>query len=317
MHPFQNDIAALRSFLGRAVLGKDDVIELVLVNLVAQGHLLIEDVPGVGKTTLALALARSIDGTFQRIQFTSDLLPSDVLGVQIYNSEKHNFEFKPGPIFANVVLADEINRTTPKSQSALLEAMQDGRVSMERTTYDLPRPFTVLATQNPIEFHGTYPLPESQLDRFLMRITMGYPPLDQEMRILQTKEYVPRDIKENPVCTGARVLEMQRAVSEVRVDRSVAQFVLSIIEKTRRSRDLELGASPRGSLALYRAAQARAFVRGELFVTPDDVKSLVVSVLAHRVLVSGRRAGSPTSADARSAAETILKEIVETVEVPV
>jgi MoxR-like ATPase len=316
MTPSQNDIAALRSSIGKLVLGKDDVIDLLLICLLGQGHLLIEDVPGVGKTTLALALARSIDGSFQRIQFTSDLLPSDVIGVPVYNTDTRNFEFKRGPLFANIVLADEINRTTPKTQSALLEAMQDGHVTVERTTHPLPQPFMVIATQNPTEFHGTYPLPESQLDRFMMRITMGYPTPDGEMRILETKGHRRAEPTLEAICSGQRVLEMQKAAAECRVEASVSKYILQIVEKTRQGRDLELGVSPRGALALYRAAQARAFVYGRNYVSPDDVKSLVPSVLEHRLIVAGRRASTRTSSDARSAAEEILGEILSSVEVP-
>ena len=316
LNPFEKEIAALRGSIARAILGKDDVIELTLVSLVAQGHLLIEDVPGVGKTTLALALAKSIDGSFQRIQFTSDLLPSDVLGVTIFRPLTSDFEFKPGPIFANIVLADEINRTTPKTQSALLEAMQDGRVTIERATHELPRPFMVLATQNPIEFHGTYPLPESQLDRFLMRITMGYPASDQELRILEDKKHISREVAIEPVCAGAKILEMQRAAVEIRVDPAISKYCLDIIQRTRQTRELELGVSPRGALALHRAAQARALVLGRTFVVPDDVKTLVKSVLAHRIILSGKRASHPSSHDLRAAAEGILSELLEEVEVP-
>jgi MoxR-like ATPase len=277
---------------------------------------LIEDVPGVGKTTLALALATAIDGTFQRIQFTSDLLPSDVLGVPVFNSETGSFDFKPGPIFANIVLADEINRTTPKTQSALLEAMQDGRVTVERTTYDLPEPFMVIATQNPIEFHGTYPLPESQLDRFLMRLTMGYPETEEELRILQTKDYRKNQNMVRNVRSGQRILQIQEAVAHVKVDTSVSRYLLEIVRQTRQSRQLELGVSPRGALALHRAAQARAHLQGRDFVVPDDVKTLVLPVLAHRIIVSARRTASPTPHDHRAMAELVLNEIVASVEVP-
>lgn len=312
---FEPDIRALSAFIRQTILGKDDVIERVVICLLSQGHLLIEDVPGVGKTTLALALANSIEGTFHRIQFTSDLLPSDVLGVPIFNGENRTFEFKPGPIFANVVLADEINRTTPKTQSAMLEAMQDGRVTVEKTTHDLPRPFMVIATQNPIEFHGTYPLPESQLDRFLMRIKMGYPAQADELKILQTKASAV--LSSQTACTGARILEIQRAVSEIAVQPEILKYILSIVQKTRESRDLELGVSPRGSLALHRATQARALVQGRTYVTPDDVKDLALPLLAHRVIVSGRRSASKTSSDFRSTAEMIVSDILSSIEVPV
>jgi MoxR-like ATPase len=316
MNGYENNIRDLRTSVAKTILGKDDVIEQILVCLIAEGHILIEDVPGVGKTTLALALAKSIDGLFQRVQFTSDLLPSDVLGVTIYNSDTHHFEFKPGPIFTNILLADEINRTTPKTQSALLEAMQDGAVTVERQTHAIPKPFMVIATQNPIEFHGTYPLPESQLDRFLMRIQMGYPSLPEEFRILETKGSAPHEVNLEPVCSGAKVIEMQRASRKVKVDKSVTEYLLRIVTQTRKVRDLELGGSPRATLNLYRAAQARAFVHDRAYVTPDDIKALAVPVLAHRVIVSGRRRSTPTSRDSGSMAEVVLKEILGNVEVP-
>lgn len=313
----QNDLALLRKSIGTLILGKDEVIDLLLICLLGKGHLLIEDVPGVGKTTLALALARSIDGSFQRIQFTSDLLPSDVIGVPIYNSETRQFEFKPGPLFANIVLADEINRTTPKTQSALLEAMQDGQVTVERTAHDLPYPFMVIATQNPTEFHGTYPLPESQLDRFMMRMTMGYPSESGELQILETKGHRRSEPQVDAVVTRDKVAEMQKAAAECRVEASLQRYMLQIVEKTRQGKELELGASPRGTLSLYRASQAKAFLQGRSYVTPDDIKSLVVPVLAHRLIVTGRRATAQTSRDTYSMTEEILGEIVTSVEVPV
>ncbi len=317
MNPFEPEISALRASIGRAILGKENVIEQILTCLFAQGHLLIEDVPGVGKTTLALALARSIDGKFQRVQFTSDLLPSDVLGVTIFNSDSRDFEFKPGPIFTNILLADEINRTTPKTQSALLEAMQDGAVTVERTTHPLPQPFMVVATQNPIEFHGTYPLPESQLDRFLMRIPMGYPSLRAEQKILEMKGRRETAHEISPVCPGKRILEMQHAVTEIRVDPSVSEYMLGLVDRTRKVADLELGVSPRGAIALFKASQARAFIQGRDYVTPDDVKALLIPTLAHRLILSSRRAATQSLRDADSLAETILAEIVASVEVPV
>lgn len=316
-NPFQSEIKSLRASIGEVILGKDDVIDQLLICLLAEGHILIEDVPGVGKTTLALALARSIDGQFQRIQFTSDLLPSDVLGVTIFNSESRQFEFRPGPIFTNILLADEINRTTPKTQSALLEAMQDFSVTVERTTHPIAQPFMVIATQNPIEFHGTYPLPESQLDRFLMRIQMGYPSRLEEARILETKGSDPHLVELKPVCTQARVQAMQVASRSVHVDPDIAKFLLSIIFKTREVRDLELGASPRASLALYRACQARAFLMEHDFVSPDDVKALAIPVLAHRLIVSGRRRSSSASQDAHAMAELVMQEILDSIEVPI
>ncbi len=314
---FKNELASLKTSMAQAILGKDDIIDQLLICLLAEGHLLIEDVPGVGKTTLALALAKSIDGEFQRIQFTSDLLPSDVLGVTIFNTETRQFEFRPGPIFTSILLADEINRTTPKTQSALLEAMQDFSVTIERETHPISPPFMVIATQNPIEFHGTYPLPESQLDRFLMRIQMGYPSRSEEARILDTKGSDPHLVNLKPVCTKSRIQEMQHASREIHVDADVSKYLLTIIGKTREVRDLELGASPRASLAFYRACQARAFVSGRSFVTPDDVKALAIPVLAHRLIVSGRRRSSSATQDAHSMSELVMQEILESIEVPI
>ncbi|MFH1017481.1 MAG: MoxR family ATPase [Pseudomonadota bacterium] len=317
MTSFEKDISALRASIGRAILGKENVIEEILICLLARGHLLIEDVPGVGKTTLALALARSIDGKFQRVQFTSDLLPSDVLGVTIFNSDSREFEFKPGPIFTNILLADEINRTTPKTQSALLEAMQDGAVTVERITHPLPQPFMVVATQNPIEFHGTYPLPESQLDRFLMRIPMGYPSPEAEQRILETKGRRETAHEITPVCSGQRIAEMQHAVTEVRVDPSLSKYMLELVNRTRKASDLELGVSPRGAISLFKASQARAFIQGRDYATPDDIKQLIVPTLAHRLILSGRRSAALGVRDGDSMAQTVLAEIASTVEVPV
>ncbi len=310
-----NETDALHKSIGQVILGKDDVIELILICLVTQGHILIEDVPGVGKTTLALSLAKSIDGTFQRIQFTSDLLPSDVIGVPIYNSKTHGFEFKPGPIFANVVLADEINRTTPKTQSALLEAMQDGHVTVDRVTHELEKPFMVVATQNPTEFHGTYPLPESQLDRFMMRITMGYPSKEEEARILQNRgssqiAYL------KPVCDAKKILELQHAASKVRVDDSITKYILELVDKTRKTKDLELGVSPRGALSLHRAVQGKALIHGRDFVIPDDVKDLALPVLSHRLIVSGQKSSTRTSYGVRTISQEILQEIINSTEVP-
>src|SRR5580693_1663422 len=233
--------AQLEQSLRRVIRGKDDVLRLALVSIFAKGHLLIEGVPGVGKTTLGQALARAIDCTFQRIQFTSDMLPSDVLGISIYSSLEQKFEFKRGPVFANVLLADEINRTTPKTQSALLEAMNEGQVTIDAHSYQLPQPFLVLATQNPIEHHGTYPLPESQLDRFLMRVRMGYPEGNAEREILRAEAGVAQLGELRPVLTGADVLEMQHAVTQVRVDESLVSYALSIVRKTRESEQFSLG----------------------------------------------------------------------------
>src|SRR6204780_2886091 len=278
--------AELESSLRRVIRGKDDVLRLALVSIFAKGHLLIEGVPGVGKTTLGQALARAIDCTFQRIQFTSDMLPSDVLGISIYSAIEQRFEFKRGPVFTNVLLADEINRTTPKTQSALLEAMNESQVTVDAHSYPLPQPFLVIATQNPVEHHGTYPLPESQLDRFLMRVRMGYPDASAEREILRSEAGATQLETMRAVLTAADVLEMQHAVTQVRVDESLVSYALSIVRKTRESEQFSLGVSPRGSQMLYRAAQAMAFLDGRTFCTPEDFKPLVVSVFSHRVVVS-------------------------------
>lgn len=296
-----------------AIRGKSDVIRLAIAALVAGGHLLVEDVPGVGKTTLAHALARAFDCTFRRIQFTSDLLPSDVIGLTIYNQLDGRFEFRRGPIFASFILADEINRTTPKTQSCLLEAMAEGHVTVENQTYDLPRPFMVIATQNPVEYHGTYPLPESQLDRFLMRVRMGYPDLDDEKDILRRQVRGASVDELQPVMTAADVVEMQDAARRVRVDDALAEYLLRIVRATRESDILDLGVSPRGSLALYHTAQAVAYIDGRDYCIADDIKSIVLPVLAHRVVVSSRYS---TGLRRSSEAEAALTEILRTVDVP-
>jgi MoxR-like ATPase len=306
--------ADLEKSLRRVIRGKDDVVRLALVSIFARGHLLIEGVPGVGKTTLGQALARAIDCSFQRVQFTSDMLPSDVLGISVYSSLDQEFEFKRGPVFTNVVLADEINRTTPKTQSALLEAMNEGQVTVDAHSYELPQPFLVIATQNPAEHHGTYPLPESQLDRFLMRVRMGYPDAAAEREILRSQAGAEVLHKLQPVLTGADVLEMQDAVKLVRVDESLVTYALEIVRRTRESESLSLGVSPRGAQALYRAAQAMAFLDGRSFCTPEDFKPLAVPVFAHRVVVSG---GYASTLKKSEQADQVLKEIVENVAVPV
>jgi len=309
----RDQLGELRATVGRAIRGKDDVIELAIVALLARGHLLIEDVPGVGKTTLAQALARSFHCSFQRIQFTSDLLPSDVIGVSVFNPTSQEFEFKRGPLFANVVLADEINRTTPKTQSALLEAMNEAQVTVENHTYLLPQPFLVLATQNPIEHHGTYPLPESQLNRFLLRIRMGYPSPESERDIMRQHRGGDAIQSVEPVMEAADVAALQRAVEQVRVDDSLADYAIEIVERTRRAEQLLLGVSPRGLLMLQRAAQARAFIDGRDYCVPDDFKRLILPVFAHRVVVNTRYA---TTQKKSSHAESILAEIVDSTRVP-
>jgi MoxR-like ATPase len=306
--------AQLENALRQVIRGKDDVVRLALVSVLARGHLLIEGVPGVGKTTLGQAVARALDCTFQRVQFTSDMLPSDVLGISIYSAMEQQFEFKRGPVFTNVLLADEINRTTPKTQSALLEAMNEGQVTVDSRSYPLPQPFLVIATQNPVEHHGTYPLPESQLDRFLMRIRMSYPDSGAEREILRSEAGAAKLDALDPVLTGPDVLEMQAAATRVRVDDSLVSYTLAVVNKTRASEHLSLGVSPRGSQMLYRAAQAMAFLDGREFCTPEDFKPLAVPVFAHRVVVNATY-GSTLKKSEQS--EQIIQEIVESVAVPV
>jgi len=310
----QQKIASLVNTIETVIKGKRDVVKQVLTALFAGGHLLVEDVPGVGKTTLAHALALAIQCRFHRIQFTSDLLPSDIIGISIFNQGLRTFEFKPGPIFANVILADEINRTTPKTQSALLEAMSEGQVTADSQTLELPHPFMVLATQNPIEHHGTYPLPESQLDRFLMRIRIGYPTLEEEKTIFRSQLGRHPIESVEAVLNVDEVLEMQQFVRQIRVDEVILHYALQIVEKTRQTEFLSLGVSPRGSLALLRAAQARAFVEGRDYCLPDDVKALVSVVLGHRVVVNSRFS---TTLRLDEETEKILRDILDSVPVPI
>ncbi len=304
----------LESTLRTIIRGKDDVVRLALVALFARGHLLIEGVPGVGKTTLGQALARSIDCSFQRVQFTSDMLPSDVLGISIFSAIEQRFEFKHGPVFSNVLLADEINRTTPKTQSALLEAMNEHQVTVDGHPHPLPQPFLVIATQNPVEHHGTYPLPESQLDRFLLRVRMTYPEAASEREILRGDAGAVRLEDLQPVLTADDVLALQEDVTRIRVDEALVDYTLQIVQKTRDSEQLSLGVSPRGSLMLYRAAQAMAMLAGRSFCTPEDFKQLVVPTFAHRVVVNARYS---TTMKKSEQSEQILREIVETVPVPI
>ena len=306
-------LADLQRSIARVVKGKDDVIQLALTALLARGHLLIEDVPGVGKTTLAQALARSFHCSFQRIQFTSDLLPSDVIGVSVFNPGRQEFEFKPGPIFANIIVADEINRTTPKTQSALLEAMSESQVTVDNHTRPLPQPFLVLATQNPIEHHGTYPLPESQLDRFLMRIRMGYPSRASEKEIIRNHSAAGHAEEIAALMDASDVVAMQDAVSQVKTEDSLLDYALEIVERTRQTEQLSLGVSPRGAVMLHRAAQARAFLEGRDYCLPDDFKRLIVPVFAHRVVVSSRYVSTQKKSEQ---ADAILREILETTRVP-
>lgn len=304
-------VATLIENVSKVFIGKKDAIKLTLTGLLAGGHILIEDVPGVGKTILARALARSINCQFQRIQFTPDLLPSDIIGVSIYSPGMDEFVFKPGPIFAHVILADEINRTTPRTQSSLLEAMNAFQVSLDGKTHSLEMPFIVLATQNPYEFEGTYPLPESQLDRFLMRIEIGYPDLEHEKEVIlsQTIDH-PLDTL-SPVLDREDVVALQQQVKQVRVDESILGYMLEITRKTRANSKLEIGVSPRGSLMLRRAVQAHALIEGRDFAVPDDVKKLAMPVLSHRVILR-----ATARQDARRAG-AVIKEILEGIPVPV
>src|SRR5438552_3823288 len=310
----RDKVATLRNAIATTIKGKKETIQLAIVTLLAEGHLLIEDVPGVGKTTLGHALARSLACKFHRIQFTSDLLPSDVLGVTVYSPKVNEFEFKPGPIFANIVLADEINRTTPKTQSALLEAMNENQVTIENVTYPLPRPFMVLATQNPIEHHGTYPLPESQLDRFLMRIEVGYPNAAAEKEILKRYSNGNQPFSAEPVLNPAEVLYLQDESRKVRMDEAIVDYLIHIVNRTRQHPEIELGVSPRGTAALFRATQAFAMLDGRTFVIPDDIKKLVHPVFEHRLVMA--RSGMRTRANSATDARTVLQEIISQIPVP-
>jgi MoxR-like ATPase len=303
-------IARLRAQLASVILGKAEAIDHVLVALLAGQHLLLEDVPGVGKTTLAKALARACSGSFRRVQFTPDLLPADILGASVYNPKDGSFAFNEGPVFANVLLADEINRASPRTQSALLEAMSEGQVSSEGTTRVLPTPFLVLATQNPVEFHGTYPLPEAQLDRFGIRIGLGYPGADAEVAVLYG--HVGRHPLEavEPVLDTADVVALQAATRAVRVERSIGGYVVALAEATRRHPQVRLGCSPRGSLTLFRAAQARALLEGREYAVPEDVKAQAVPVLAHRLGLDTKARYSGVSKD------DLVREVLAAVRVP-
>jgi MoxR-like ATPase len=305
-------LAALEAALSSAIRGKPEVVRLSLVCLLARGHLLIEDVPGVGKTTLAQALARSVSCRFHRLQFTSDMLPSDVLGVTIYNAHSEAFEFKPGPIFSNFLLADEINRTTPKTQSALLEAMNESQVTIDGHSHSLPRPFMVIATQNPVEHHGTYPLPESQLDRFLMRLRIGYPDQASEREIVRNTEREMQQFVSSGM-VAEDMVALQDIVHGVTVEDALVDYMLAIVERTRNYESLALGVSPRGSQALYRAVQALAAIEGRDYAIPDDVKRLAVPLFAHRVVINTRTTLVQRRADM---GERIIEEILSQVEVP-
>ena len=306
------NIQAILANIERVIKGKGTVIELAVTALLARGHLLIEDVPGVGKTTLAHSLARSLDCSFKRIQFTSDLLPSDIVGVSVFHQQKQTFEFRPGPIFANIVLADEINRTTPKTQSSLLEAMNDAQISVDGFTYPLPQPCMVIATQNPVEYHGTFPLPESQLDRFLLRLRIGYPDTEEERKILERQQLLHPADELQPVLTVQEVLDLQNAVEKVRLDDSLMDYLLGIISATRQNELLALGASTRGAMALHKAAKALALVRNRDYCLPDDIKDLTAAVLSHRVMLNASQGSGVRFEEA----ERIIEDIVESVQVP-
>ena len=292
------------------IIGKHHEIELTVIGLLAQGHLLIEDVPGVGKTMLAKSLSRSIGCSFKRIQFTPDMLPSDVTGVSVFNQKTREFEFRPGPIHAQIVLTDEINRATPKTQSALLEAMEERQVTVDGTTYPLERPFLVLATQNPIEYEGTFPLPEAQLDRFLLRIRLGYTEKDDEIKMLDSQQYQHPVDRIEQVTQVEELLSVQNKIKEVFVDPLIKSYIVELVRQTRRHPDVYLGSSPRGSLALYRTGQARAATLGRDYVIPDDIKALATSALAHRIIIGP--AARIKDVDARS----VVHEIVQGVPVP-
>ena len=307
----QGRIERLLTNIEKVVLGKRNVAIDCLIALLSGEHILLEDVPGVGKTLMAKAIARSVDGDFRRIQFTPDLLPSDIVGNSIFNSSTRNFEFNAGPVFSNFVLADEINRAPPRTQSALLEAMSDNQVSVDGTTYPLPMPFMVIATQNPFEFEGTYLLPESQMDRFLFRISMGYPDRDFEQQILNDHRSGEPVEHLKPVCSTNELNEIKSAVKSVQVDESIGSYIMDIVQETRNASTLNVGSSTRGALLWYRAVQAKAFIENRTFAVPDDAKQLAVKVLAHRVKPKGAM-----GALNRTEMESIINEIVSSVSTP-
>ncbi len=306
-------IQALEENIGSVIFGKQDVVRLAVAGLLTKGHILIEDVPGIGKTTLARAIAKSLDCTFQRIQFTNDLLPSDIIGVTIYNQHTQEFEFKAGPIFANVILADEINRTTPKTQSCLLEAMNELQVSVDGITYRLPEPFLTLATQNPVEFHGTYPLPESQLDRFMLKVRMGYPPGEDEKKMVTGQRVTAPVEAVEPVVHAKDVCAMQNMIPEVKVEPALVDYLMAIVEATRNSPAIELGVSPRGAMSFYRAAQANAFVNKRNYCVPDDIKELSIPCLSHRIIPATGLDVENTRAEI---GERAISEIMDRIPVP-
>jgi MoxR-like ATPase len=294
----------------KVIVGKHDEVQLTLLALLRQGHLLIEDVPGVGKTMLAKSIARSIGCTFRRIQFTPDMLPSDVTGVSVFNQKTREFEFRPGPVMAQIVLTDEINRATPKTQSALLECMEERQVTVDGTTYPMARPFLVLATQNPIEYEGTFPLPEAQLDRFMMRISLGYPEPEDEITMMDSQQYVHPVEEIGQVVDAEELLEAQETVKDIYIDDSVKEYIVAVVGETRKHPDVYLGASPRGSLALYKTSQARAALMGRDYVIPDDIKALAQVALAHRLIIS------PSARIKNVDPKAVVEEIIGSVPVP-
>jgi len=300
----------LTNNLEKVIIGKRPALDLIVVGLLSQGHILIEDVPGVGKTVLARSLAKSVDSTFNRIQFTPDMLPSDVTGVSIYNQETRKFEFRPGPLLGQIILADEINRATPKTQSALLEAMEENQITVDGVTHHLPKPFMVLATQNPIEYEGTFPLPEAQLDRFLLRLQLGYPSVSDEIRILE-KQQTQHPIETlQSVASNEEILEAIKAVKQIYVSNAIKRYIVEVSSQTRKSGDVHLGSSPRGSLALFRTGQARAAMHGRDYVLPDDIKALVVPVLGHRIILG------PAARMRELNADQIVRELAFSIPVP-
>jgi MoxR-like ATPase len=301
----------IKENVGKVILGKDEIIDLLMTALISGGHVLLEDVPGVGKTTMAKALAKSISCDFKRIQFTPDLLPTDLTGINYFNQKAGEFEFRKGPLFTNILLADEINRATPRTQSSLLECMEERQISVEGDTHKLEKPFFVLATQNPIENYGTFPLPEAQLDRFLMKVKMGYPERAEEQKILDLfdKQSPLEDL--TAVCSSEDIINMQQQYVEVTVNKDVSAYILDIIEATRNHESIELGASPRASIALYKAAQAYAYINGRKYVRPDDIIYLAPTILSHRIILKG------LSKHRKTEAAILINEIISSISVPV
>ncbi|MDQ7786623.1 MAG: MoxR family ATPase [Thermodesulfovibrionales bacterium] len=305
----RQSLKRLQESIESVIKGKSDAVKMAIVTLLGKGHLLLEDVPGIGKTTLAFTLAKATNCSFQRVQFTSDLLPTDIIGVNIYNPDTREFEFRSGPLFANIILADEINRTNPKTQSALLEAMNERRVSVDRKTYRLPEPFMVIATQNPLEYHGTFPLPESQLDRFMMHLKLGYPAAEYERQVLFQQASFDSIESMAPAISSEEIIRMQQEVDAVKIDDSLVDYIMSIITHTRRSDKIRLGVSPRGGQFLLKAVKATAYYEGREYVTPDDIKGTAPLVLGHRIILKTQTYISD--------AERVIEEILSGIPVPV